>query len=181
VTRERLAVALLVGWAAATTLVLGSLMAGHGVALPGLRATTAWADTFGDHAQVWVVPLGCSCTRGVIDHLAARTVGPLDHVVFAGAAPVDAARLAAVGYRVHAQEPKALQDNLGVEAGPLLVVLRGGAVRWSGGLFDTPATVNPRSDRVLASVDRAPEPPLPVFGCPVSPALASRLDPLGLR
>jgi len=190
VSRRWLGRAVLAVWVPLTTVVIASFMVDHVAPLPPLGDPGALSRgiraRFGESARVvHVIAAGCSCTEGLLDHLAARGARPGlgEVVVFSGTPPPRGSRLADHGFALYTLEPSELRRALAVDGAPVLVVRdRGGRVAYAGGYFDVPAAIHARDQRIIAAVERGGDPAaLPLYGCAVSPALADERDPLGIR
>lgn len=175
-------------WAAVVVALGAQLMVAHAVALPPptqtarLQAGLRELGPAAGRQLVHVIPGRCSCTRRLLAHLARRGPRPGWHErILVADGPVGlAAAAAAAGFEVRAVTGGWLAA-LGVEGAPLLVALVDGELAWVGGHFDAPAAVHPRDQAVVTALEAGGAPrPLPVFGCAVAPALARRLDPVGL-
>lgn len=175
----------LAGWGVATVGVTGLLMVNHTVPMPGPQSATRLADglsmQLGAVDVVHLLPARCSCTDGLVRHLAERGADGDEVVVFVGE-PAERHRiLAERGFVWDAMSTEALTD-LGVEALPLLVAWRDGEPAYVGGYFDHPSAIHSRDEDLLDAVRAGDDPtPLPLYGCAISDSLQQRIDPLGLQ
>lgn len=181
--------AALAAWAAIVLLIGAQLMVAHAVALPPprdeARLAAALADVEPGAARrlVHVIPARCSCTRRLLGHLARRGVrrGWRETIMVAGAGVEAAAAARAAGFDVIAVPAGWPAETLGIDAAPVMIALVGDRVAWSGGYFNAPAALDALDAWVVTALEAGARPSaLPVFGCPVAPRLARRLDPAGL-
>lgn len=190
-TRRTVGIALLAVWLPLTTLVIAAVMVDHIAPLPPLGDLEVLRQGLDERLGpakarvIHVIASGCSCTRGLVRHLARRGAHPdrSETVLFVGPAPPGGFALAERGYDIGGIERADLRGRLAIEGAPVLVVQDAeGQVAYAGGYFDSPAAVHARDERILAAVDRG-EPPsgLPLFGCAVAPGLVEQRDPTGLR
>jgi hypothetical protein len=188
-TARRWALAGLVVWAIATTLLAAQLMVAHSVAIAPpartarLRAGLVAALPPAPRRIAHLIPTQCSCTLRILEHLAARGPRPgwTETIVLAGGGLAVPPALAAAGFTVRLVPAPWLAEALALDGAPVMAALVGDEVRWAGGYFDSAAADRPLDAEVLAELDVGGAPAaLPIFGCPVAPALARRLDPLGV-
>lgn len=193
--RERWALGFLAVWAAGASVVMAALMAGHWVALPkperdDPRLNASLASLPRDERLArWrmhhVLYAGCSCSRRVLEHVAARArTDDVDEIVLLVGEDAEFERVCRDrNLRVERVSREQLEQRFGVEAAPLLVITDpSGAARYCGGYTDRKRGLAYQDLATLARV-RAGEqaPPLPVYGCGVTDSLQAALDPLGLK
>lgn len=135
-------------------------------------------------AVVHVIYKDCSCTAGLLDHLAER--GPLrdasEVIVFVGDDPTREAQLTAAGFTWHSTDELRLEQELALVSAPVLIVTDNDTLRYAGGYYRLPAAVKPLDREILAQLDDGEAPSsLPVFGCAVNAELRAQLDPFGLQ
>lgn len=135
--------------------------------------------------MVHVLYQRCACSRRIIDHLVAgaRPQDMAERVVLVDAAADTVNELVAAGFHVDQVSAEALHADWHIDAAPLLLVVDpAGTVRYAGGYTAR------KQGPVIADLDivgrvragSAAE-SLPLFGCAVSRALQSSVDPLGLK
>jgi hypothetical protein len=181
---------LLTAWVVVTLLILAALSVEHMASLPApsnevqfSRAMLKMRRISGKNFLVHVIYSECSCSRALFAHLLAR--GPFsgaeEAVLFVGADPDKQASAHRAGFNFATVSALELASRFGLEAAPVLAVFDpAGRLRYVGGYYAHPATIQPLDERIYAqltiglSVD-----PLPVFGCAVSARLQQSLSPLG--
>lgn len=190
-TGRRIGIAVLVVWAVAVLIGIGSLGLGHMVAMPTPDGTTKLAQAAlrlrRDSAKplyVHVIAAGCSCTDRLFAHLIAR--GPFpgvdEIIVFVGDSGAKQRSADSAGFPFRTISAADLTGQFGLEAAPVLIALdAAGRLQYAGGYYDHPATISPRDGSVHAQLASGGAPtPLPVFGCAVSAGLKRSIDPLGV-
>ncbi|MEN0068518.1 MAG: hypothetical protein AAGA48_40735, partial [Myxococcota bacterium] len=153
--------ALLGAWAALLTLAIGSLMVDHLAPLPPLGNPKTIAQGLTTHlgpAQarvVHVIAAGCSCTRGLLEHL--HTRGPRrdrPEILLLIGAPDAAPTLAERGFTLHTLTREELRRDLAIDGAPVLLVQAAdGALTYAGGYFDVPAAIHALDEYILAELD----------------------------
>ncbi len=172
------------------TLLVGAFTTGvHALELPkptssGL-ATTKVAhlrDTRG--GAVHALYASCKCSERIIDALVVRGARRDLPETVLGVGDFGARRSALrdAGYAFVAVSADELRTDFGIEAAPLLVVVRAdGSVGYAGGYR---ATENGRVE-VASLIERALVRPIdtphPLFGCAVSKVLRGIVDPFGFK
>jgi hypothetical protein len=182
---------LLAGWAMAALVVIAALSVKHLAPLPEpddaallTRAALQLRRSAKKDFLVHVIYADCSCARALFSHLVARGpfAGAEELILFVGA---DAGKQAAAersGFEFTTISAQDLASRFGLEAAPVLIMFDpAGKLRYAGGYYAHPATVNPLDERLYAQLAAAGNvEPLPVFGCAVSARLQKSLDPLRL-
>jgi len=179
-------------WAAAMLLIGSYLLAPHLVALPapgeidpGLRAGIARVlreTEPGRWLALHVLYDSCGCSERVLQHLVGRKALPdvSERVVYVGAQGGPRGPLLGAGFSYEQLDAEGLRSRYHVEAAPLLIVADGGGrVRYVGGYTARKRGPEIRDVDIVRRVQGGEAvAPLPVFGCAVSAALRSALDPL---
>jgi thioredoxin-related protein len=131
----------------------------------------------------------CACSERVLDHLLAdpRPPGVAERIILVtehrAARAAWIAAIPARGFELDVVTPEQLAAEYHIEAAPLLVIVDPhDTVRYVGGYTPRKQAADVRDLAVIAAVQRGEAvEPLPTFGCAISRALNSRLDPLGIR
>jgi hypothetical protein len=186
-------------WAAACVVAGTYLLAAHLLTLPAPAPTDpvlhrGIAAHRGAHQlDRWlvlhVVFDECGCSLRVLDHLLAdsRPPGVAERIVLVtehrAARAAWIAAIPAHGFDLDVVTPEQLVAEYHIEASPLLVIVDPhDTVRYVGGYTPRKQASDVRDVAVIAAVQRGEiVEPLPTFGCAISRALNSRLDPLGIR
>lgn len=192
---SRLARYLLGAWLACTA-ALGPLLLAPHQPLPvpsvgNARVHAGFAELLRGR-QGWrmahVLYRSCPCSRRTLDRLRASPrhaeVHELVLIVDDDAAPgPDDQQLRARGFEVVVIDRETLLRRFGLEAAPVLVVLRpDGSLAYLGGYTRSKQGPVFEHERILSALrDQEPAAALPVFGCATSARLANFLDPLGLN
>lgn len=191
---SRLALVLLVAWLAGSIALGGLLLAAHApLPVPSAsdaRTHAAFAELL-QGRQGWrvvhVLYRSCACSQRTLEHLrASRRHADVHELVLlvddeAAPSPGDQ-QLRARGLEVVVIDRETLVRRFGLEAAPVLIVLRpDDNVAYLGGYTRSKQGPVFEQERILAAL-RAEKPaaPLPVFGCATSARLSDLLDPLGL-
>jgi len=175
-------------WLPFVLVTVGLLMVGHTVAMPMSSDRALITRTVASLSQqpdsvVHFIPADCSCTDGLVRHLAARSARPqLDElVVFVGQPDPHHLALGDKGYRTDTWSAETLFERTGLEAGPVIAIQQAGTTRYLGGYFEFPAAVRSLDESLIDDVSHGDSPAaLPLFGCAVSDALRRSVDPLGV-
>lgn len=182
-------------WGAVMVTVCAYMLGGHLVTLPSPtptspRLTAAVAERRPEAAApgwtaLHVLYGDCGCSRRVIRHLAERKPTALahEHVVLVDPEDGDVERLERAGFPVEVMAVDALGPRLDVAAVPLYVLAEPtGELAYVGGYTDRKRGPDIEDLDILAELRAGqPVPSLPLFGCATNQALASQVDPLGLR
>lgn len=183
----------LVAWVAVCIVVGALLLARHLLTMP----TPAVGDPVlraaihaqrGADRQRWLVLHvlydGCGCSVRVLDHLlhTPRPSGVRERVLYITEDPMSPALrrdLIAHGFELEVVTPEELVERYDLEAAPLLVVVDPtDDVRYLGGYTERKQGADVRDLGVIAATRLGlTVPPLPAFGCAVSGALRTRLNP----
>lgn len=194
---RKLAIAVLLLWLAAGTVLGGVLLVKHLVALPTPSPTdpllrAAIARVLPQTGERWrtlhVMYRACPCSRRTIEHLAARRpIAGTDELIVmvddeGRAAPRDA-ELRAAGFHVLVVTPQVLRERFAIEAAPVFIAVRpGGAIAYIGGYNRRKQAPQFEDAAILAELQHQAAPQvLPVFGCATSERLSRALDPLRLQ
>ena len=191
--RKRWAKALFFVWVTGIVIVLGALMAGHWTTLPKpavgdaelARRLEQLRELPTEWAAYHVLYGDCPCSRRVLDHVvSSERPTDIDEVVLLiGADERFEARCRQRGLRVVCLSQGQLEDDYGIVAAPILLVINGdGELVYSGGYTERGQDLAVQDLRVIRDLraGRAVA-TLPVFGCGVSKSLQDTLDPLGLK
>ena len=189
--------AALILWAAFLCLVCSTFLGSHLVPLPQPeRDDAALAAAIAEHRRVqdsgrWMVMHvlygECPCSRKIAETLLdperPRPEGLSETVLFIGEDRTWAERSLAAGFRVEELSHEELKAQWHVEAAPLLVVADPyGEVRYVGGYTSRKQGPDVRDIAIIEDLQGdTPVEVLPLFGCAVSQALQSAVDPFGLR
>ena len=130
----------------------------------------------------------CGCSRRVLDHLrdGGRPTDVVERIVYITEHPDTAgatlAEFAARGFELDVVSPEQLVARYDLEAAPLLVVVDPhDQIRYLGGYTPRKQTAGIHDTGLIEATRLGlPLVPLPVFGCAVSRALRTTLDPLGI-
>ncbi len=187
-TRHRIAMIVLGLWAPTTITLVGLLMVGHTVAMPGPGDPAALSASFAtlqgsDRTVVHVIAESCSCTNLLFEHLLERGARKDEVILYVGDRADRERDSVEAGFRFTRTDARGLTETWRLQAAPVLVVLNeDGGADYAGGYFRTPATVNPRDVHIVDALDAGEDvDPLPVFGCAVNAELRRQVDPLGLQ
>lgn len=136
---------------------------------------------------IHVMYRACACSQRTIHHLrsSVRPVGVREVVLMVDdqeASDPDDEELRRRGFEVVVTSREALSQRFGLEAAPVLVVLRpDGSLAYLGGYTRSKQGPVFQDVQIIAGLLAAvPSSTLPVFGCATSARLANTLDPLGL-
>jgi hypothetical protein len=189
--RLGLTAAALVGWAGASTLISGTLLAGHLLTLPvpaaddPVVAQGIATHAAGDWTVLHAVSSECRCSQNVLAHLleTARPEGVHETVLLVGPPGDLEARLQAHGFEFVSLTAAELDSRYGIPAVPLLVIADpDGNVRYTGGYTARKQGPEIQDLELLAGLrSGADVAVLPLFGCPTNAALHDSLNPVGLR
>lgn len=188
----RLTWAVLGVWATLLVVLIASLMINHTIAMPSpsnaeqlAAGVDALVETSDGRTLVHVIYDDCSCTSGLLDHLAERGVltDTAETIVFVGGDAEREEQLTARGFSWITTNELRLEQELALVSAPVLIVHDPeDGMRYAGGYYRLPAAVRPMDLAIIAALDEGREPePLPVFGCAVNAELRSQLDPFGLQ
>lgn len=187
--------ATLAGWAGVMVVIMGTLMAGHWVALPtptrAERPEVAEAlqglmrRDRGDWLAAHVMYADCRCSQRIVDHLveSRRPDRLTEHVLLVGEDASMGERLTAQGYVVTQLTPERLLSEYHLRAAPMLLIADPtGTLRYAGGYTERKQGYQVRDLTILDELMAAGTAlELPAFGCAVSQALQDLLDPLGVK
>ncbi len=205
--RRLIARVALILWMPTVAFGVGSLMVGHWAPLPmpeageNAKLTTALRElitqpsdpgtqdprTNGRWSLVHVLFEGCGCSRNVQEYLlAADRETSAEEWVLLVASKTNSrwhSALRAQGFRTSIVSAEGLLTKFGIEAAPLFAVLDPEQrLRFVGGYTARKQSLAYQDIAALDALRSGLAPsPLPVFGCGVSNALQSALDPLGLK
>jgi hypothetical protein len=197
-SRRILIIGLLLGWVGACVLLGATLLASHLVTLPAPAAAdpvlqrAIAAHRRSDQRNQWmalhILYDQCGCSRRVLDHLLSRPrpANLVERVVVvtdqraAGAEWI--ARIPGHGFELDVVTAQELFERYAIETAPLLIVADPrDTVRYVGGYTQRKQATDVRDVAVLAALRRGePVEPLPTFGCALSRALRTKMDPLGI-
>lgn len=180
---------LLVGWLGFVTIPLSYFSAAHFSPLP--VAKEALVSGEGGESESWrivhVLAESCGCSRDVMAYLEEREKqdGVFEEIWLIDGNVDRVERLERAGYAVSLFEAEALCVSFGAEGVPFFqVIAPDGEVRYSGSYYDGRSRAGVGvSDLAIYEASRSGQlvEGKPVYGCPTSERLRSRLDPLGLK
>lgn len=138
--------------------------------------------------MVHVMYRACPCSVRTLAHLVERrAVLGIDELVLLvddDPAPGEVEQpLRAAGFRVAGITPRGLAETYGIEAAPVLVVVKpDGGLAYVGGYNRRKQEPRYMDVAIARDAMQAAEPsPLPVFGCATSARLADAVDPFGFE
>lgn len=177
---------LLALWLSAVTVLGGTLLTRHAASLPAPARLTAdfavYRDPSSERLGVYhVLAASCRCSQQIARRLATSTrpAGVDEHVLIVG----DTDRsfrgvFEGRPFTLH-DVPEADLAKLGIPAVPLLLVVVGDEVRYSGGYTERKQGLVVRDLELIELVRRGERPaPLPLFGCAVDEKLRRERNPL---
>ena len=175
-------------WLAITGTLVASLSLGHWALLPHpavgetFPAKPTQRSTQRLHAFHFLYN-DCPCSQRVLDRVVNRLPvdGMDERIVLIGGDSVDVEIPS--GFKSDHCTPQELKKKYGVEAAPLLVVIRSdGTILYSGGYTHRQRGPNIQDESILRSIVGGDDVEgLPVFGCAVSNELKQLVDPFRLK
>jgi len=182
-------------WALLSLALAASLMVTHTYTMPrpatdnaDLQRALAASRAAGAEPRWLAVHFlysACRCSQQVLSHLFEREALPdmAERLVLIGEHAEYESAARAAGFEVEVIPPEQLLTRYGVSAAPLLVVADPtDRVRYVGGYTERKQGPVIRDLAVIAALRAGHESAeLPTFGCAVSRALQTLLDPFGLR
>ncbi|MDQ8204097.1 hypothetical protein QEH54_13810 [Pelagicoccus sp. SDUM812003] len=173
-------------WIVLVSIPLSYFSAAHLTSLPIAKQPLS-SSLDGRWRIMHVLGESCACSRSVLDYLQRR--GALSDVaeetLLLEARPGSLEGLRQAGFLANGGDAEALCAGYGAEGVPFFQILRpDGEVAYSGSYFDgmarpTSGFLDVDTLRTLRSGGWVPE--RPVYGCPTSDRLRTRLDPFGLK
>jgi hypothetical protein len=128
-----------------------------------------------------VIYADCSCSRSLFSHLLKRGpfAGAEELILYAGRESNQHQAAQHSGFAFNNISDSELVSHFGIDAAPVLIVFDSkGKLRYAGGYYDHPATINPLDERIHAQLAAGVHvQPLPLFGCAVDARLKRSLDP----
>ncbi len=185
----------LVIWGVLLIVVCATLLAGHFYTLP-VPATDSPLLSAGigeilsstrraDWVAVHVLYAECSCSNRIVEHLldSERPAGVHEKLLVVDPQPDWEHRARRAGFEYATTTREHLKQRYGIEAAPLMVVVRpDGVVAYAGGYTDRKQGLAIRDREILTELKAQREyPMIPLYGCAVSRTLQEAFDPLGLK
>ena len=181
-------------WALCAFVVSGTLMAGHWITLPKPELTHAqWTallppnkpdDTASWHAFHFLYS-DCPCSMRILDELLdyPPNTSVNETLILIGESVTSAEAAATMGYSIKYTTPEKLEEDFGIEAAPLLIVISDQqALTYVGGYTSRKQSLNSQHREVISRCHAGDEvDSLPLYGCAVSSALKDLVDPLRLK
>jgi hypothetical protein len=172
-------------WVAGVSVVCGTLLTRHAAPLPvpahaasGFAALTAKSDRL---VVFHVLVASCRCSQNIARSLSTTTrpANVEEHVLLVDDTDRMMEKQLPSTFQVHHTSAKELESTFGVAGVPLLLVIgKGGEVRYSGGYTERKQGLMLRDRSIIEAIARGETPEsLPLYGCAVAEDIRKKRNP----